>query len=150
MLGMRKPTHDSYLGVIWALVWTSFEFSQAARGEERNPDSTRSFAAQLIAIRILRSMSSNDVVRALTLDFELPGTDESATGESISRVDDDSQGVGADRMDTESGITTSMSSNHSPGMSALEVAIVGDAMKFVASTVVQHILVDIWKGNVVL
>jgi hypothetical protein len=35
-------------------------------------------------------------------------------------------------------------------MSALEVALVGDSLKFIASTIVQDVLQDIWKGNVVL
>jgi hypothetical protein len=35
-------------------------------------------------------------------------------------------------------------------MSVLEIAIVADALKFIASPIVQSVLQDIWKGNVVL
>jgi hypothetical protein len=145
-------------GVIWALIWASFEFSQAANGEERNVDSTRSIAAQLIAIRVLRAMSSQDVVRALTLDFELPatptGVDDSAGDLSMDTTVNPShetqtllgQSIPIDT-DPESG---PVSGRQNPAMSALEIALVGEALKFIASPIVQNVLQDIWKGNVVL
>jgi hypothetical protein len=150
-------------GVVWALIWASFEFSQAAHGEDRNVDSTRSVAAQLIAIRVLRGMSSQDVVRALTLDFELPAT---PTGTEDSTVDvsmdttmstdrethsllGQSMGLGVEN-DPESGPATGRQNGNSPAMSALEIALVGEALKFIASPIVQNVLQDIWKGNVVL
>jgi hypothetical protein len=140
--------------VIWALLWTSFEFSQAAHGEERNADSTRSLAAQLIAVRILRTMSSQDVIRALTLDFDLPASPSAenvteelsdVTPESIIR-ETQSLLTGGEE-DTEAGRGPSQ---QIATMSALEIAIVAEALKFITAPIVQGVLEDIWKGNVVL
>lgn len=141
------------------MVWTSFEFSQAAHREDRNADSTRSLAAQLIAIRVLRAMSSHDVIRALTLDFDLPvnpsdddpypepssNTTTNAGPESSGLLSDASCG------DVEEGLHSPRSNgNHTSAMSTLEVALVGEALKFISSPIVQSVLQDIWTGNVVL
>ena len=72
------------------MLWTSLEFSESAQGEDKHIDSTRSLAAQLVAIRVVRAMSS------------------------------------------------------------LEIAILGESLKFIASPIVQGVLQDIWKGNIVL
>lgn len=140
--------------MIWALLWTCFEFSQAAHGEERNADSTRSLAAQLIAVRLLRTMSSQDVIRALILDFDLPtgpnaedttGERSDSTRESIVR-ETQSLLTGGEE-DTEAGREAS---RQIATMSALEIAIVAEALKFIASPIVQGVFEDIWRGNVVL
>jgi hypothetical protein len=160
-LSLKLGLTASSPGVIWALVWASFEFSQAANGEERNVDSTRSIAAQLIAIRVLRTMSSQDVVRALTLDFELPatppGVDDSTGDLSMDTAIDNphetqsllGQSIPIDT-DPESGPVSGRQNGNPPAMSALEIALVGEALKFIASPIVQNVLQDIWKGNVVL
>jgi hypothetical protein len=115
------------------LLWTSFEFTQAAHGEERNADSTRAFAAQLIAVRVLRTMSSQDVIRALTLDFDLPSSETSEELPSEGPAHAGPEGVGllsgptALESDPEAGTVTSRQ-NGSHAMSVLEI----------------------WKGNVVL
>ena len=131
----------------------SFEFSQAAHGEDRNIDSTRSFAAQLIAIRVLRTMSSHDVIRALTLDFDIPSDDSSddeSTFDNATQIAQQSQGLLRDDVEAGPSPTRTRTNGHQAGMSALEVAIAGDALKFIASAIVQNVLQDIWKGNVVL
>lgn len=146
---------SSFPGVIWALLWTSFEFTQAAHGEERNADSTRAFAAQLIAVRVLRTMSSHDVIRALTLDFDLPSSETSEALPSEGPAHAGPEEVGllsgptALESDPEAGTVTSRQTG-SHAMSVLEIAIVADALKFIASPIVQSVLQDIWKGNVVL
>lgn len=151
----------SFPGVIWALIWTSFEFSQAAHGEDRNAESTRSFAAQLIAIRVLRTMSFQDTVGALTLDFDLPSTDSAYDDSTVVGASSEATTVGAtlenvsllgdisSHEDPEAGRSVGSNANN-PSMSALEVAIVAEALKFIASPIVQSVLQDIWKGNVVL
>lgn len=137
------------------MLWTSFEFTQAAHGEERNADSTRAFAAQLIAVRVLRTMSSQDVIRALTLDFDIPAaeTAEESSLERPAHVASEIVGLlsgsAFSESDPEAGTSTSRQ-NGSHAMSALEIAIVADALKFIASPIVQGVLQDIWKGNVVL
>ena len=160
-LPMKIGLTSSSPGVIWALIWASFEFSQAANGEDRNVDSTRSIAAQLIAIRVLRAMSSQDVVRALTLDFELPatptGVDDSTGDLSMDRTMNNPQEnqslLGQSILidaDPESGPVSGRQDSNSPAMSALEIALVGETLKFIASPIVQNVLQDIWKGNIVL
>lgn len=145
--------------MVWALLWTSFEFSQAAHGEERNVDSSRSLAAQLIAVRVLRSMSSHDVIRSLTLDFDLPASPPSddsieqsssgTTGESTVREIEMLLNGGEE--DPEAGrVEPRQNSSNQATMSALEIAIVAEALKFIAAPIVQGVLQDIWKGNVVL
>jgi hypothetical protein len=143
--------------VIWALLWTSFEFSQAARGEERNVDSTRALAAQLIAIRVLQSMSAQDVMRALTLEFDLPttSTDDDQPLEAAAHTSRETEGLLGDpaveQSDPEAaGIASRQNDPHQPTVSALEIAIVAEALKFIASPIVQGVLEDIWKGNVVM
>jgi hypothetical protein len=148
----------SFPGVIWALLWTSFEFSQAAHGEDKSADATRSLAAQLIATRVLRSMSSHDVIRALTIDFDLPNPSEEessveSSSETTTRTTHESQRLldHTSGHDVEIGPPPSRSNgHHSSAMSVLEVALVGEALKFIASSIVQNVLQDIWKGNVVL
>jgi hypothetical protein len=140
------------------LLWTSFEFSQAANGEERNAESTRAFAAQLIAIRVLRTMSFQDTIRALTLDFDLPSTPSvhndstvGATSEATIDAAPEMAGLLGDsssHVDPEAGPSNSSANN--PSMSALEIAIVAEALKFLGSPIVQNVLQDIWKGNVEL
>jgi hypothetical protein len=150
---------DSFPGVIWALLWTSFEFSQAAHGEDRNADSTRALASELVAVRVLRSMSSQDVIRALTLDFDLPvnppqneeSTEESWSATTSTHFREYETLLGATNIvtpDPEAARATS--SSHNGSMSALEIAIVADAFRFIGSPVVQGVLQDIWKGDVVL
>lgn len=51
-------------------------------------------------------------------------------------------------VDPEAGPSNSSANN--PSMSALEIAIVAEALKFLSSPIVQNVLQDIWKGNVVL
>ena len=152
----------SYPGIIWALMWTSFEFTQAANREGRSADATRSLAAQLIAKTVLRSMSSHDVIRALTLDFEIPSspltTDEQFARSSSATVVSDSQeseallaeSISTDD-DPEAGQSLSpRNSNRNVTMSALEIAIAGEALIFLASPIVHGVLQDIWRGNIVL
>src|SRR5579862_8830551 len=151
----------SYPGVIWALIWTSFEFSQAAHGEDRHIDATRALAAELIAIRVLRAMSYQDIVRSLTLDFDLPpnptAPDEAAEEAFSETTLDPAEtqgllgGLIVPEDDPEAGPTESRpNGNSSSAMSALEVAIVGDALRFIGSPIVQDVLQDVWTGNVVL
>jgi hypothetical protein len=147
---------------MWALLWTSFEFSQISHGEDKNIDTTRSSAAQLIAHRVLRSMSSQDVIRALTMDFDLPSThptsdnvDDSATSDDLHDTSrpllSDNPGNGRNQTsDPEAARPRPSGGGPSVSMSALEVAIAGEALKFIASPIVQDLLQDIWKGNVVL
>ena len=151
--------NGSFPGVIWALLWTTFEFSQAAHGEDRNVDSTRALAAQLVAVRVLRSMSSQDIIRALTLDFDLPANpaqnDESAeeswSGATATYFRESEALLGTiNSVIPDSEAARSTSSSYNASMSALEIAIVADALKFIASPVVQGVLQDIWRGNVVL
>jgi hypothetical protein len=154
LLLKRQEVNFSFPGVVWALIWTSFEYTQAAHGEDRSVDFTRSLAAQLIAVRVLRSMSSHDVIRALTLDFDLPST---STNEGDSPGPDETEreneallAVPAFQLgDTEAG-TVHHTAHNAPKMCALEVAIVAEALKFIASPIVQELLQDIWKGNIVL
>lgn len=117
-------------------------------------DSTRSLAAQLIAVRTLRAMSSQDVIRALTLDFDLPASpnDENtteepsvSTRESVARETQSLLTAGEE--DTEAGRGAS---RQIATMSALEIAIVAEAQKFLAAPIVQGVVEDIWKGNAVL
>jgi hypothetical protein len=138
-------------GVIWALLWTSFEFGQAAHGEDKNVDATRSLAAQIIAVRVIRSMSFQDVVRSLTLDFDLPNTDEddnlpTPVGGSTLGFSGETTGL----LDAEMGRVSSPASGHQPTMSALEVAIVAEALRFLASTIVQEVIEGVWNGDIVL
>jgi hypothetical protein len=102
-------------------------------------------------------MSSHDVIRALTLDFDLPvnpsSEDDSCPDPSsdvVTNIAHESHGLLSDSGDVETGQHRSRHSGSSSGMSALEVALVGDSLKFIASTIVQDVLQDIWKGNVVL
>jgi hypothetical protein len=140
------------------LVWTSFEFAQAAHGEERNAESTRSLAAQLMAIRLLKTMSSHDVVRSLTLDFEIPvspATSERSSEEPSSETYQESERLWSDHTLTDPDPEVAepllrQDSNNNTSMSALEIAIAGEALKFLASPIVQQVLQDIWKGNIVL
>ena len=100
-------------------------------------------------------MSEQDVIRALTLDFDLPSTHP--TSENDSPPSEDPHDSSRPLLDDQNGNETSdpeaaQSRSHtsSAGMCALEVAIVGEALKFIASPIVQDILQDIWKGNIVL
>jgi hypothetical protein len=103
-------------------------------------------------------MSFQDTIRALTLDFDLPSTpnvyDDStvgATSEATMDAVPDIAGLLGDsssHVDPEAGLSSTSANN--PSMSALEIAIVAEALKFLASPIVQHVLQDIWKGNVVL
>jgi hypothetical protein len=107
-------------------------------------------------------MSFQDTIRALTLDFDLPSTpnafDDSTVGASSevtmgSTTDTDSLlGDISANVDPEAGHSSGSSTHNAnnPSMSALEVAIVAEALKFLASTIVQSVLQDIWRGNVVL
>jgi len=100
-------------------------------------------------------MSSQDVIRALTLDFDLPSSETSEELPSEGPAHAGPEGVGllsgptALESDPEAGTVTSRQ-NGSHAMSVLEIAIVADALKFIASPIVQSVLQDIWKGNVVL
>ena len=58
-------------------------------------------------------------------------------------------GDSSSHMDPEAGHPSTTNANN-PSMSALEIAIVAEALKFIASPIVQNVLQDIWKGNVVL
>jgi len=109
-------------------------------------------------------MSYQDVVRSLTLDFDLPPSpsisDDSFSGDQGfegTTIDNplETQALLEASMrredDPEAGLNDSRANNgSSSAMSALEVAIVGDALKFLGSSLVQGVLQDIWKGNVVL
>jgi hypothetical protein len=111
-------------------------------------------------------MSSRDVIRALTLDFDVP-PNTSANHESPTESPSASPSSSAHPetealllrqdsqvstlQDPESGepMCRNPSGNHTT-MSALEIAIAGEALKFLASPIVQGVLHDIWKGNIVL
>lgn len=99
-------------------------------------------------------MSSQDVIRALTLDFDLPAaeTSEEHLSERPVHVATENAGLLSgstfSESDPEAGTVVSRQNSHA--MSALEIAIVADALKFIASPIVQGVLQDIWKGNVVL
>lgn len=150
----------SFPGVIWALLWTAFEFAQAAHGEDKNVDATRGLAAQIIAIRVIRSMSFHDVVRSLTLDFDLPTNDDMeeasraapTTGSTTPALSGETQHL-LDNEDPDPEIGRVISrpnGTHQASMSALEVAIVAEALRFLASSIVQEVIEGIWKGDVVL
>jgi hypothetical protein len=95
-------------------------------------------------------MSFQDVVRSLTLDFDLPNTDEDEdvpTPVVGSTVDVTGETTGL--LDPEMGRVSS-GSGHQPTMSALEVAIVAEALRFLASSLVQEVIEGTWKGDIVL
>ena len=100
-------------------------------------------------------MSSQDVVRALTLDFELPTSEtfEESASERFTNAGPENIGLVSGQTalesDPEAGTVASRQNGSHP-MSALEIAIVAEALKFIASPIVQGVLQDIWKGNVVL
>jgi hypothetical protein len=102
-------------------------------------------------------MSQQDIIRALTLDFELPAPSDEDSDENLGNTTSSSEthalleGMVIPENDPEVGTTDARQSNNtSSAMSALEVAIIGDALKFIGSPMVQEVLQDIWKGNVVL
>ena len=104
-------------------------------------------------------MSSQDVIRALTLDFDLPSTHPTPDNINDSAPSDDPHDSsrpllgdhsGNETSDPEAARSQSYGGTSSACMSALEVAIVGEALKFIASPIVQDVLQDIWKGNIVL
>jgi hypothetical protein len=106
-------------------------------------------------------MSSEDIIRSLTLDFDLPSTPTRSEGSSTQvlsealaeSVTENSGFLGArvlSEVDSEVGLDATQSDHVETAMSALEVAIAGESLKFIASTIVQDVLNDIWKGNVVL
>jgi len=109
-------------------------------------------------------MSYQDIIRALTLDFELPsssddGAGEESTDEQVGETPTDYfsehrtflEGMVIPENELETGVMESrINSSASSAMSALEVAIVADALKFIGSPIVQDVLQDIWKGNIVL
>jgi len=145
--------------VIWALLWTAFEFTQAAHGEDRSVDTTRSLAAQIIAIRVLRSMSFQDVVRSLTLDFDLPTNDDSNETSTTSTADGTLPISGETGHllrddgdhDPEMGrVSSHLNGSQKTTMSALEVAIVAEALRFLASSIVQEVIEGVWRGDIVL
>ena len=145
--------------MIWALLWTAFEFTQAAQGEDKSVDTTRSLAAQIIAIRVIRSMSFHDVVRSLTLDFDLPTNDDSdetpeiSTAPSTLPVSGESEYLlQNDRdLDPEMGrVPSHPNGSQRTTMSALEVAIAAEALRFLASSIVQEVIEGVWRGDIVL
>jgi hypothetical protein len=103
-------------------------------------------------------MSSHDVIRALTLDFDLPAThpnDDSTEQRQLETLPthgpQEIEGLltsGED--DPEAGRGERRENGTNQTMSALEIAICADALKFIAAPIVQSVLQDIWKGNVVL
>jgi hypothetical protein len=104
-------------------------------------------------------MSFHDTIRALTLDFDLPSTPSAYEDSTIGVSSDVTMGAALENvtllgdasshMDPEAGHPSTNNANN-PSMSALEIAIVAEALKFIASPIVQNVLQDIWKGNVVL
>lgn len=104
-------------------------------------------------------MNYHEVIRALTIDFDLPAspsTDDSTeqpswttTTENIAREAEELLIGGGEDPEGGRGEPHQNGSNQ-PTMSALELAIVAKALRFIAAPIVQNVLQDIWKGNVVL
>lgn len=103
-------------------------------------------------------MSSTDQIRALTLEFDLPASlpaDDDSTGRLSSEAIEPTE-MESDRLtnnpesDQEVGRRGSQQqAGHNNGMCALEIAIVAEALKFIASPNVQTVLHDIWRGDIV-
>lgn len=122
-----------FKGVVFGLMNCLYSYREGA--EEESIDQSRSWACEIIAIRVVRALSPINVVRVLALDWHVKSTQGGVIGMDDS--DDDEEEAMIDEDDEKYQL-----------LSALEVAIMAEAKFFLNSPAVQRALTDIWKGNI--
>ncbi|GAO48617.1 hypothetical protein SAICODRAFT_141210 [Saitoella complicata NRRL Y-17804] len=137
---LRWLTKSKHPGIILALIWCKMEFDDRANGE-RNHDSARGWAAELLAIRLLSNYTPTGLINSLTTEFD-PRDSTPATPATPPRLDDRAPLLAP-------GMIRSTSDISSNSVNALELAILAPAKHFLASSRVQEVLNAVWRGEVV-
>ncbi|KAK9454321.1 hypothetical protein V1511DRAFT_460364 [Dipodascopsis uninucleata] len=151
--------------IIAALLAARLDFS--VQEDERAIHEARAFTAELVALRFAAHLPEAELVKYVTYEIPrkpaAPGISHSSSSTSViqstptdertgllsenSTDQDDSFNVDIERNAGSDGAP--YVSESAIGLSALELAILGDAKKFLLSRAIEQIITKIWEGQIV-
>ena len=128
-------------GTVFSIIACIQQIHKASgQPEDGSVEESRALACEIIAIRVLRCLSGVDIIRALTMDFEIPCKEsQEASNLSTSQSTDTESQSNAVRSEVENAKRLS---------SAMELAILVEAKFFLNSPAAQRTISDIWCGDV--
>ncbi|KAK9481206.1 hypothetical protein V1514DRAFT_2364 [Lipomyces japonicus] len=156
---VRSLDHTRHPAILAALLAARLDF--AVQDDDRAVHEARAFTAELVASRYAAHLSEPELIELVT--YEIPRKAAHASSatptESTSLLQDHhdidfdverTAGLDAATSTTTTTNTTAVYVAESAiGLSALELAILGDAKKFLLSRAIENVINSIWDGRIV-